>query len=55
MSNLSSDFSNQIALVTGSGRGGGYIVNIGGVGSFRTLPDYVVVGVSNFCAPRRPR
>ncbi|MBN1888765.1 MAG: enoyl-[acyl-carrier-protein] reductase FabL [Thermoflexales bacterium] len=27
-------------------RGGGYIVNISSVGSFRVLPDYVVVGAS---------
>ncbi len=39
-------FAAQAAVPLMRRRGGGYIVNISSVGSFRTLPDYVVVGAS---------
>jgi enoyl-[acyl-carrier protein] reductase III len=39
-------FAAQHALPLMQKRGGGAIVNISSIGSFRTLPDYVVVGAS---------
>jgi enoyl-[acyl-carrier protein] reductase III len=39
-------FAAQHALPLMQKRGGGVIVNISSIGSFRTLPDYVVVGAS---------
>lgn len=39
-------FAAQHALPLMRKRGGGAIVNISSIGSFRTLPDYVVVGAS---------
>ncbi len=39
-------FAAQHALPLMQRRGGGFIVNISSIGSFRTLPDYVVVGAS---------
>ncbi len=39
-------FLSQGAVPLMQRRGGGYIVNISSVGSFRVLPDYVVVGAS---------
>ncbi len=39
-------FAAQHALPLMQKRGGGAIVNVSSIGSFRTLPDYVVVGAS---------
>ncbi|NIM93972.1 MAG: enoyl-[acyl-carrier-protein] reductase FabL [Anaerolineales bacterium] len=39
-------FCAQKAVPLMKGRGGGYIVSISSAGSFRVLPDYVVVGAS---------
>lgn len=39
-------FCSQHAVPLMQKRGGGYIVNVSSIGSFRVLPDYVVVGAS---------
>ena len=39
-------FSSQLAVPMMEARGGGVIVNLSSIGSFRVLPEYVVVGAS---------
>lgn len=39
-------FSSQLAVPLMEARGGGVIVNLSSIGSFRVLPEYVVVGAS---------
>ena len=39
-------FASQHAARLMEPRGGGYIVNISSIGSFRVLPEYIVIGVS---------
>ncbi|MBI5930280.1 MAG: enoyl-[acyl-carrier-protein] reductase FabL [Chloroflexi bacterium] len=39
-------FSSQLAVPMMEARGGGVIINLSSIGSFRVLPEYVVVGAS---------